>query len=129
METGIAEGTFTLACLADGSTSLYLSDGFGTVGGGVSVGLRCPIFSGLRCPVFYGRFRLWDLSVSIDLFLLRCGFTRLCEQTSFAFVFQPEALALAIQGRGVVQEPVKDGGGDDLVGEDLAPVHETLVGG
>ena len=34
METGIAEGTFTLACLADGTTSLYLSDGSGTIGGG-----------------------------------------------------------------------------------------------
>ncbi len=34
METGMPEGMFTLACLADGTTSLYLSDGSGTIGAG-----------------------------------------------------------------------------------------------
>jgi len=29
----------------------------------------------------------------------------------------------------MVQEPVEDGGGDDLVGEDLAPLGEGLVAG
>lgn len=34
METGMPEGVFLLACLANGTTSLYLSDGSGTIGGG-----------------------------------------------------------------------------------------------
>ncbi|MFV8755659.1 hypothetical protein ACNOYE_34340 [Nannocystaceae bacterium ST9] len=34
METGIAEGTFTLVCLADGTANLHMSDGGGTIGAG-----------------------------------------------------------------------------------------------
>jgi len=34
METGFPEGTATLVTLADGSASLYLSSGGGTIGGG-----------------------------------------------------------------------------------------------
>jgi hypothetical protein len=34
METGYPEGTATLVCLADGTTSLYTSSGFGIIGGG-----------------------------------------------------------------------------------------------
>lgn len=34
LETGLGTGTFTLVCLADGTTSLYLSSGGGTIGGG-----------------------------------------------------------------------------------------------
>jgi len=33
METGYPEGTATLVCLADGTTSLYTSSGFGIIGG------------------------------------------------------------------------------------------------
>ena len=34
METGYPNGTATLVCLADGTTSLYTSSGFGIIGGG-----------------------------------------------------------------------------------------------
>ena len=34
LETGFPEGSFTLVCLIDGTTSLYLSNGGGTIGGG-----------------------------------------------------------------------------------------------
>ncbi len=34
LETGFPEGSFTLVCLVDGTTSLYLSNGGGTIGGG-----------------------------------------------------------------------------------------------
>ena len=34
METGYPTGTATLVCLADGTTSLYTSSGFGIIGGG-----------------------------------------------------------------------------------------------
>lgn len=35
MDTGYPEGTATLVCLRDGTTSLYTSSGFGIIGGGV----------------------------------------------------------------------------------------------
>jgi hypothetical protein len=34
METGYPNGTATLVCLRDGTTSLYTSSGFGIIGGG-----------------------------------------------------------------------------------------------
>jgi hypothetical protein len=34
METGYPNGTATLVCLSDGTTSLYTSSGFGIIGGG-----------------------------------------------------------------------------------------------
>jgi len=34
MDTGYPNGTATLVCLADGTTSLYTSSGFGIIGGG-----------------------------------------------------------------------------------------------
>lgn len=34
LETGLPEGSYTLVALVDGSTSLYLSSGGGTIGGG-----------------------------------------------------------------------------------------------
>ena len=42
---------------------------------------------------------------------------------------QAEALPLDVQGDGPVEQSVQDGGGHDLVGEDLAPGAPALVGG
>jgi hypothetical protein len=39
METGYPNGTATLVCLADGTTSLYTSSGFGIIGGGAHQGV------------------------------------------------------------------------------------------
>ena len=51
------------------------------------------------------------------------------DQSGLAFLLQPEAFALDVEGGGVVQQPVQDGCGDHLVREHLASVHEPLVGG
>ena len=40
METGVAEGTYTLSSIADGSTSLYFSNGGGIIGGGEHKSVR-----------------------------------------------------------------------------------------
>src|SRR5271154_733375 len=37
-------------------------------------------------------------------------------------VFEPIALALDVDGGGVMEQPVQDGRGDDVVGEDGAPI-------
>ena len=51
------------------------------------------------------------------------------EQSGFAFFLQPVAFALDVDGGGMVQQPVQDGGGQDRIAEDLAPVDEALVAG
>jgi hypothetical protein len=40
METSFPEGTATLVCMSDGSTSLYMSRGGGIIGGGGHAGVR-----------------------------------------------------------------------------------------
>lgn len=40
METGVAEGSYTLSSIADGSTSLYFSNGGGIIGGGEHQSVR-----------------------------------------------------------------------------------------
>ncbi len=40
METGVAEGSYTLSSIADGSTSLYFSTGGGIIGGGEHKSVR-----------------------------------------------------------------------------------------
>jgi hypothetical protein len=42
--------------------------------------------------------------------------------------FEPVALAVDVEGGGVVQQLVKDGGGEHVVLEDLAPVEELVAG-
>ena len=49
------------------------------------------------------------------------------QQAGLSFFLEPVALPLDIQGRRVMQQTVKDRGGQYLVVEDLAPVHETLI--
>lgn len=60
---------------------------------------------------------------------LRRDGRRLGEQPGLALLLEPEALALDVERRSVVQEAIEDGGGHDLIGEHLAPVGEALVGG
>ena len=40
METGVSEGAYTLSSIADGSTSLYFSNGGGIIGGGEHKSVR-----------------------------------------------------------------------------------------
>ena len=40
METGFTEGSFTLVAIADGTTSLYFSNGGGIIGGGEHEAVR-----------------------------------------------------------------------------------------
>ena len=42
---------------------------------------------------------------------------------------QSVAVALDIDHLGVVEEPVEDGGGEDVVAEDVAPFGEGFVAG
>src|SRR5258708_38695638 len=57
----------------------------------------------------------WGLS---DLFAGElCG-----DDTGLLLVLEPVALALAVDGGRVVQQPVEDGRSDDVVGEDGGPV-------
>ena len=51
------------------------------------------------------------------------------DEPGLALLLEPEALALDVEGGGMMQQPVEDGRGHHLVGEDLAPVDEPLVGG
>ncbi len=44
-------------------------------------------------------------------------------------LLQPVGLALDVDVHAVVQEPIEDGGGDDRVFKDLAPLAEAAVGG
>src|SRR5215831_10899609 len=51
------------------------------------------------------------------------------EQAGLLLLSQPVAVPLDVDRRGVMEQAVQDGGGQDLVVEDLAPVHEALVAG
>ena len=61
-----------------------------------------------------------------------CSFfpRQLCgDDAGLLLVLEPVTFALDVDGGGVVQQPVEDGRGDDVVGEDRAPVAVALVGG
>ena len=51
------------------------------------------------------------------------------EQARLTFLLQPVAVALDEEGVAVVQESVENGGGEDIVAEDLAPLGDELIGG
>ena len=51
------------------------------------------------------------------------------QQAGLALLLEPVALALDVDDRRVVQQPVEDRRGDDLVAEDVAPAGEALVRG
>ena len=51
------------------------------------------------------------------------------DEAGLLLVLEPIALALDVDGGGVIEQPVKDGRGDDVVGEDGAPVTVALVRG
>ena len=44
------------------------------------------------------------------------------DEAGLLLILEPIALALDVDGGGVVEQPVKDGRGDDVVGEDGASV-------
>jgi hypothetical protein len=48
-------------------------------------------------------------------------------QSSFAPFLEPVTLAANVDGGGVVQQPVEDGGGDDRIAEDRTPFAIALV--
>src|SRR5215472_12565260 len=52
---------------------------------------------------------------------------RLRPHSGLAFVFQPIALALDVDGMGVMQQAVEDGAGDHVVLENGAPFAVALV--
>ena len=52
----------------------------------------------------------------------------LTEQPAAAIVLKPEALAFDIDGAGMVEQAVEDGGGQHLLAEYFTPVDEALVG-
>ncbi len=47
----------------------------------------------------------------------------------FCDVLHAEALAIDKERIAVMQQSVEDGSSDDIIGEDLAPLFERLVGG
>ena len=49
------------------------------------------------------------------------------EQAGLLLLPQPVAVPLDVDRRGVMEQAVQDGGGQDLVVEDLAPVDKALV--
>ena len=51
------------------------------------------------------------------------------DEAGLELVLQPVGVAPDVEGDGVMEEPVEDGGGDDPVAEDLAPAPEALVAG
>ena len=51
------------------------------------------------------------------------------DQSGLEFVFEPIGVAADIDGDGVMQQAVEDGGGDDSIAEHFAPGAEALVGG
>src|SRR2546421_101416 len=44
-------------------------------------------------------------------------------------LLEPVALSSDVNGRGVMQQPVENGGGDRGLSEDLSPIGIALVGG
>lgn len=51
------------------------------------------------------------------------------DHAGFLLVLQPVAFALDVDRGGVMEQAVEDGRGDDVIGEDGAPVAVALVGG
>jgi len=51
------------------------------------------------------------------------------DQSGSLFLFQPVGLALDVDHGAVVEQPVQDGGGDDLIAEDFAPLAEAAITG
>jgi len=62
-----------------------------------------------------------DISISIR----SCG----RRKATAPAVAEPIAVAADVDGGGVVQEPVEQGGGEDGIGKDLAPLPVALVAG
>ncbi len=77
--------------------------------------LDCPTLRGLR-----------DSSGSRRGHLLGSGGAT--QEPGLPLFLEAVALALDVQGGGMVQQAVEDGGGQNLVVEDFAPVNEALVG-
>jgi hypothetical protein len=50
------------------------------------------------------------------------------DQSSLALLFQSIAVALDHQGVTVVQEPIENGGGQDFIAENGAPLRDQLIG-
>src|SRR5213593_172145 len=50
-------------------------------------------------------------------------------EPGLALLPEPIALALDHEGVAVMQESIEDGGGDDVVAEDLTPLRHALPGG
>jgi hypothetical protein len=53
----------------------------------------------------------------------------LAQEPCLAFFLESIAFSFDVEGGGVMEETVQDGGGQDLVVEDLPPVQEALVAG
>ena len=51
------------------------------------------------------------------------------DEACLEFVLEPIRVAPDVQGHGVMQQAVEDGGGDDAIAEDIAPGREALVAG
>ena len=107
------------------------------VGARVNVDADCPLNADPVCPP------LSPITLSADRWggcpriageargtqLLRLGLGRRPEQPRPPFLLEPVALALDVIRRRVLQEPVEDRRGEDVVLEDLSPVEEALVAG
>lgn len=57
------------------------------------------------------------------------GWAGATEQTSFALLLEAVALAFDVEGGGIVQETVKNSGGEDMIVESLTPIQVDLVAG
>ena len=66
----------------------------------------------------------WLPRSSLGVLLLH----RRIEHARLALAFEPVALALDVDRRRVVQQPVQDRSCQHRIAEDVAPVHEALVG-
>jgi hypothetical protein len=53
----------------------------------------------------------------------------LTHETRFDLFLEPLGTALDVDGRGMMQDQVQDGGRDDQIVEDLGPLREAVVGG
>lgn len=50
------------------------------------------------------------------------------QESRLAFLFEQIALTLDWQGVAVAQQPVENGGGQDVIAEDGAPLGDELIG-
>ena len=115
------------------SSRVAVGKGLRIAGWGVNVGFVCPQNVGwLRClmdvvhNVPRGRGRSGLLC---DLQFLGLDGYGSSQEPRLALLLQPIALALDVDRRRVVEQPVEDRGRQDLVVEDLTPVQEALVAG